>query len=253
MKQKEKIKKYRKSIQVEASEEKIQETIRKSKTAFFMAEQERMLSYHDFLWTQLRVMQKRWWVLQVMILVALWIALSSVQDEVYLKRSMGVVAALFVILIIPELWKNRSCECMEIEAVSYYSLKQVYAARMLLFGVTDIFFITFFLGAASAGLHYAVSDLVVQFLFPLCVTACICFGILCSKHSFSETVAIALCVIWSAAWFFIVLNENLYVMVTVPIWSALLGLAILFIAFAIYRILKTCDQYLEVSFDESRA
>ena len=142
---------------------------------------------------------------------------------------------------------------MEIEAVSYYSLKQVYAARMLLFGVTDIFFITFFLGAASAGLHYAVSDLVVQFLFPLCVTVCICFGILCSKHSFSETVAIALCVIWSAAWFFIVLNENLYVMVTVPIWSALLGLAILFIAFAIYRILKTCDQYLEVSFDESRA
>ena len=48
--------------------------------------------------------------------------------------------------------------------------KQVYAARMLLFGVTDIFFITLFLGAASAGLHYELSELVVQFLFPLCVT-----------------------------------------------------------------------------------
>ena len=48
MNQKEKIKKYRESIQVEASEEKIQETICKSKNAFFMAEQERMLSYHDF-------------------------------------------------------------------------------------------------------------------------------------------------------------------------------------------------------------
>ena len=68
MNQKEKIKKYRESIQVEASEEKIQETICKSKNAFFMAEQERMLSYHDFLWTQLRVIQKRWWVLQFMIL-----------------------------------------------------------------------------------------------------------------------------------------------------------------------------------------
>lgn len=33
---------------IEASEEKIQETICKSKNAFFMAEQERMLSYHDF-------------------------------------------------------------------------------------------------------------------------------------------------------------------------------------------------------------
>lgn len=88
---------------------------------------------------------------------------------------------------------------------------------------------------------------------PLCVTACICFGILCSKHAFSETVAIVLCVIWSAVWLFIVLNENVYIMVTVPIWSALLGVTILFIAFAIYRILKNCNQYLEVSFDEIRA
>lgn len=252
MNKKEKIKKYRESVQVEVNEEKIQETIYKSKNAFFMAEQERMLSYHDFLWTQLRVIQKRWWVLQFIILVALWIALNSIHDEMYIKRSMGVVAALFVILIIPELWKNRSCECMEIEAVSYYSLKQVYAARMLLFGVTDIFFITLFLGAASAGLHYELSELVVQFLFPLCVTACICFGILCSKRSFSETVAIVLCVIWSALWLFIVLNENIYVMVTVPIWLMLFGLAMIFLGFAIYRILKNCNQYLEVSFYEIR-
>ena len=77
---------------------------------------------------------------------------------------------------------------------------RVYATRMLLFGITDIFFITVFLGVASAGLHYELSELVVQFLFPLCVTACICFGILCSKHAFSETVAIVLCVIWSAVW-----------------------------------------------------
>lgn len=90
------------------------------------------------------------------------------------------------------------------------------------------FFITLFLGAASAGLHYELSELVVQFLFPLCVTACICFGILCSKRSFSETVAIVLCVIWSALWLFIVLNENIYVMVTFPIWLMLFGLAMIF-------------------------
>ena len=48
MNKKEKIKKYRESVQVEANEEKIQEIIYKSKNAFFMAEQERMLSYHDF-------------------------------------------------------------------------------------------------------------------------------------------------------------------------------------------------------------
>ena len=44
MNKKEKIKKYRESVQVEANEEKIQDTIYNSKNAIFMAEQERMLS-----------------------------------------------------------------------------------------------------------------------------------------------------------------------------------------------------------------
>lgn len=249
----EKVRKYRETIQVKPQEEKIQETINRSKNAFFMAEQEKMLSYHEFLWIQLKVIQKRWWVLQFLILVALWVALTSIQDEIYITRSMGVAASLFVILIIPELWKNRSCECMEIEASSYYSLKQVYAARMLLFGMIDIFFITLFLGTVSAGLHFELLELVVQFLFPLCVTACICFGILCSKCFFSETVAIILCIIWSAVWLFIVLNESIYKIITVPIWLALLGIVVFFLAFTVYRILKNCNKYLEVSFDEIRA
>lgn len=149
----EKVRRYTETIQVKPQEEKIQETIRRSKNAFLMAEQEKMLSYREFLWIQMKVIQKRWWGLQFLILVALWVALTSIQDEIYITKSMGVAASLFVILIIPELWKNRSCECMEIEASSYYSLKQVYAARMLLFGMIDIFFITLFLGTVSAGLH----------------------------------------------------------------------------------------------------
>ncbi|MCI5502451.1 MAG: hypothetical protein MR409_11175 [Lachnospiraceae bacterium] len=247
------IKMHKEDNSLKCREEKIQETIQKSKNAFYISEQEKMLSYHDFLWTQLKVLQKKWWVLQFFILAVLWIALSSINDEVYLQRSMGVAASVFVILIIPELWKNRSCSCMEIEVVSYYSLKQVYAARMLLFGIMDISFITLFLGTVTAGLHYELSELVIQFLFPLCVTACICFGILCSKNSFSETFAIGLCVIWSAVWLFVVLNENIYRIITVPIWFVLLGIAILFLSFTIYRILQNCNKYLEGTCDEIRA
>jgi len=250
---KEKVVMYREAIQVEPQEEKIQETITRSKNAFFMAEQKRMLSYHEFLWTQLEVIQKRWWILQFLILVVLWVALTSIQDEIYITRSMGVAASLFVILIIPELWKNRSCECMEIEITSFYSLRQVYAARMLLFGITDIFLIIIFLGSASAGLHFELSELIIQFLFPLCVTACICFGILCSKCLFSETFAIILCIIWSSVWLFVILNESIYTIITIPMWLTLLGLAVLFLAFTVYRILKSCNKYLEVSFDEIRA
>lgn len=249
----EKIGRYREMIQIKPQEDKIQETICRSKNAFFMAEQEKMLFYHEFLWVQLNVIQKRWWILQFLVLMALWAALTSIQDEIYITRSMDVAASLFVILIIPELWKNRSCECMEIEASSYYSLKQVYAARMLLFGMVDIFFITLFLGTVSIGLHFELLELIIQFLFPLCITACICFGILCSKRFFSETVAVILCMAWSAVWLFIVLNESIYIMITIPIWLALLGLAAFFLAFTVYRILKNCNKYLEVSFDENRA
>lgn len=242
----------REVIQIKPHEGKIQETILKSKNAFLKAEQEKVLSYREFLWIQLKVIKKRWWVLQLLILSALWVALVSVHDEAYIQRSMGVVATLFVILVIPELWKNRSCGSMEIEAAAFYSLKQVYAARMLLLGTADLFLITLFLGTAAAGLHVKLLELVIQFLFPLCVTACICFGILCSKYFFSEAAAIVLCILWSAVWLFIILNESIYSMIAIPIWFGLLGIAILFIAFTVFRILKNCDNYLEVSFDEVR-
>lgn len=249
----EQVKMYKEVIQVKTQEEKIQETILKSKNAFLMGEQEKVLSYREFLWVQLKVIKKKWWILQILILSALWIALVSVNDEIYIQRSMGVVATLFVILAIPELWKNKSCDCMEIEASSYYSLKQVYAARMLLFGITDIFLVTLFLGMASSRLHFELLELIIQFLFPLCVTACICFGILCSRYFFSEAVAIILCISWSAVWLFIVLNESIYPVIATPVWIVLFGVAILFLTFTICRILKSCDNYLEVSFDEIRA
>ena len=210
-----------------------------------------MLPYHEFLWMQLRAMQKRWWLLQFLLLTMLWLILSSVQEELYITRSMGVAAPLFVILIIPELWKNRTYGCMEIEAVTYYSLRQVYAARMLLFGITDVFLLTIFCGTASVGLHYDLSHLLVQFLFPLAVTACICFGILCSRRCLSETTAIFLCIIWSAGWLFIVLNNEVYKRVAIPVWGALLCGMILFLVFAVCRVIHTGNQYLEVFSDET--
>ena len=207
MKSEKRMEMYKQSMTPPYSEEGIRETILKSQNAFFETEQNNMLTYKEFLWIQLKVIKKRWWFLQVLILPGLWAALNFIGDNFYLKRSMGVMATLFVVLVIPELWKNRSCGCVEIEATSYYSLKQVYAARMMLFGIADVVLLTLFLGVASKGLHFALSELAIQFLFPLCVTACICFGILCSKHSFRESTAVNLCIMWSAVWMLIVLDE----------------------------------------------
>lgn len=243
---------YKKKIRLEPRERNIQETIRKSKEAFFKAEQEKMLSYREFLWMQFKQIRKRWWMLQFMLLSILGAAMASEYEESYIERGMGVMASIFVILIIPELWKNRSCRCMEIEEASYYSLRQIYASRMVLFGLADVFMLTVFCTMAAIGFHMEVTGLLVQFLLPMLVTSCICFGTLCSKYIVDETTAIILCVLWCALWMFITLNEAVYRMVTLPVWMVCIGASFSFLCIAVYRILKDCDKYWEVGFDGIR-
>ncbi|MCI9446461.1 MAG: hypothetical protein HFH36_03530 [Lachnospiraceae bacterium] len=249
MRQEEKLLIYKECAGIAPREEKIQEAVNRSKQVFFAAERERLLTYHEFLWAQLKTIRKRWWILQFLLLLALWAALAAGQEERYMQRGMGVMASLFVILVIPELWRNRSSQSMEIEAVSYYSLRQVYAGRMLLFGIADICLVAVFCQAATRGLNLAIAELVSQFLFPLSVTACICFGALCSRRCINEASAIALCVVWSAVWLFVVWNEGIYARVALPVWILLLGLAIACLAAMICRTLKSCDEYMEVTLD----
>ncbi len=243
---------YKKEIQIEAKEEKIHETIRRSKEVFFASEQERMLSRHEFLWSQFQLIRKRWWMLQFLILLVLGAAMVSSYEESYVKRGMGVAASVFIILMIPELWKNRSCHCMEIEEASYYSLRQIYAARMVLFGIVDVFFLTVFCGTMTIGQHIEFTRLIVQFLMPMLVTACICFGTLCSRHIMDETIAIILCVLWCAFWLAITLNEKIYEVITLPMWMIFIALASVFLCAAVYRILSNCENYWEAGWNEIR-
>ena len=243
---------YRKGMQIEWKEEKIQETIQKSKEVFFASEQERILSYHEFLWAQFKLIRKRWWFLQFLLLFILGATLISAYEDYYGQRCMGIMASVFVILIIPEFWKNRSYHCMEIEESSYYSLRQIYAARMVLFGIVDTLLLTVFCGIMTMGLNIGFTKLLVQFLLPMLVTACICFGTLCSKSAISETVAIILCVFWCAVWLLITLNEKIYTIITLPIWMTCVGISLLFLCITAYRTLSNCNSYWEVGFDEIR-
>ena len=241
----EKLKNYKATVKIVSNEQNIKETVKKSIDMFCSAEQERLLNYWEFLWVQLRLIRKRWWGFQLLLLAVLWTASPSLQGEQHTQRTMGVAASLFIILIIPEFWKSQTYQSMEIEAVSYYSLRQIYSARMLLFGIVDTVLITFFCWLSFAALDVAFSQILVQFILPLTVTACICFGMLCSKHRFSETVAVMMCTGWSGIWLFIVLNERIYAAITYPIWLAFLGIALLFAAFTIYRTLYCYNNYWE--------
>jgi len=185
--------------------------------------------------------------MQFLLLLVLWMIFLSVQNEAFVQRLLGVAASLFVILIIPEFWKNRMYHSIEIEAVSYYSLRQIYAARMLLFGMADFMLVTLFCGLVSFTLKLVFSQLLVQFIFPMLVTTCICFGILCSRHAFSEVTAVASCAAWSSVWTILILNERIYCAITFPLWLCFLLAALLFFCFAVWRVLSCCSDYWEVN------
>lgn len=238
-------------IKIISNEQKIAETISKSMEAYYFAEQERTLTYWEFLWVQLCLIRKRWWLFQILLLILLWAVLPFIQIEQLEQRILGVGAALFIILIIPELWKNQRYQSMEIEATSYYSLRQIYAARILLFGIVDIFLITIFCISTAFTLDILFLQLFMQFIFPITVTAAICFGILCSKYPFGETAAIMMCIVWSAIWLVVILNEKIYTAITLPLWLVFIGIAITFLIYAIHRTLHCCNHYWEVSFNES--
>ena len=72
---------YKKMMQPDVREEKVQETIRKSREAFFRSEETRMLSYGEFVRDQFRLIRKRWWVLQFLLLCLLGLFLVSGQGE----------------------------------------------------------------------------------------------------------------------------------------------------------------------------
>lgn len=240
MKLEEQLRQYGDGRALMPDEEKIQETIRSAKAAFLSREAEKTVSRGEFLLIQLGQIRKRWWLFQFLVLGLLWLYIPLADDALYACRSMGVAATLFVVLIVPELWKNRTYQALEVEAAAFYSLRQIYAARMLLLGIGDVALVTVFCGAASLSLRLSGGELLVQFLFPMAVTACICFGILCSRRFFGQAVAVGICLIWSVLWWFILLDESLYRTVAIPVWCGLLCAALLFLGYAVGRSISCC-------------
>lgn len=227
----------------------IRRTVEASIESFLQSESEKVLPYHSFLYIQFKLIQKRWWVMQTGVLAVLWAVLLPAQDAPYVYRSLGLASTLFAILIIPELWKNRANHCMEIESSTYYSLRQVYSARMLLFGLTDILLITLFCCVAAVSLRISLTELLIQFLFPMTVTACICFGILGSSNQSNEAAALGLCILWSTLWWCALMDERLYSAIAVPVWMILLGMAVLLLVFAVYRSIRRCSDIWEGNID----
>lgn len=226
-------------------EKKVLETISKSKQALYKNETEQFLSYPQFIYQQSIYIHKRWWVLQGFLLLVLWWFLQISESNFYIQRSMGILAPLFVILIVPELWKNKMHDSSEIECTAYYSLRQVYAARMILFAIVDLLLLSLFFIVVSFTVQITIEAILIQFFIPFNVTCCICFRSLYSQKTGREYFSLLLCMVWIAVWVQIVLNDKIYTAISVPAWGCMIVLSVLYLGYSTLKVWNNCEKIWE--------
>lgn len=237
---------YRMSTYIEAGSEEKVFVLKQSKNVFFYEIERRPSTWFSFIYQQLGFVQKKWWLIQLLILVLLYLFLRENQGYL-VQRVMGIMSSIFVLLIVPELWKNRKQSAMEIEGACYYSLRQIYMARMMIFAVLDGLLLCAFSQVVIHTTSVLLTDIVCQFLLPMIVTCCICLRMLCSKSLSSEYMAIFLSMFWTAIWTYIILRDSVYQVVSLPLWLVICAVTLIYLIYAIHRLLKECDTYWEVN------
>ena len=234
------------SYNVPINEENVMETIAVSKAAFLSGESEKMTSPSEFLIIQSGLIQKRWWFLQGLLLAFVCLFLCHMETDYLIRRALGLAGPLFVILILPELWKNRNFDAMEVECTTYYTIRSIYAARLALFAGVDLLLLSAFFAVASVFAKITVWEMLIQFVLPFNVTCCICFRTLYAKRIQSEALAMLLCILWAGVWAMLILSNAIYSMISVPIWIASLAASVLGMCYTLCQGTEKWQQTLEV-------
>lgn len=210
------------------------------------------LSYFEFLYEQSRFIKKRWWGLQVLVLFLLWFLLKDSDDAGDMGRMMGILATVFVVLIIPEIWKNQKYSALEIEGSVFYSLRQICAARILLFAIADIVMVTVFFAVSFYTIQISAYRMITDFLIPCNVSGCICFRMLYSRRGEMEYVALLVSGVWMGIWTAIVMHDEIYQSIVEPVWLGLLLLSFGYFIFCVKKSQKNCENGWEEFIDGIR-
>lgn len=227
-------------------ESKIQKTIAVSKEAFLSEESEQTVSHMEFLYQQCKFIKKRWWLMQGLLLAFVCFLLNNSETDFTVRRILGLTGPLFVILIYPEIWKSRSCDALEIECTTFYTLRSIYAARLTLFAGVDMVLLSVFYAVATLLSRMTLWEMLTQFMLPFNVTCCICFGTLYSKRINSQALSLLLCVLWAGAWSVLVLNDTVFRAISVPAWVSLLAASVFFMGYTLYRGQRKWQTIMEV-------
>ena len=234
-------------MKIEPRQEHINESCRAAKEAFYMEAERERSGYLEFLYQQSRFIRKSWWAAQAALLVLLYLLLCYDGSDYAVRRSMGALAPLFMVMIMPEMWKSRGSNTMEIEGAAYYSIRQIYSARILLFAFADGLLISAFSAVTLNTTSVNFTEMVVQFFLPMTVSGCICFTCLCAKRASSEYTAIFLSLIFSGIWTAVTADEAVYNMISAPVWAGICAAAFVYLVYALRKAVVQSNSYWEVN------
>ncbi len=234
------LKEYGASTQISGNASDKNLALTRAKEAFFTQREKLPAGWFAFFYVQSRFIRKRWLFGQLLLLILLYPCLQIYHDAAAPKL-LGVTATMFVLLVVPELWKNKSQSATEIEGTCFYSLRQVYLARMLVFAVFDGIVLCGFSGAVMRAALMQWTDIVFHFFLPMIVTCCICLKTLGSRLFTSEYTAVFLSLLWTALWTLFILQDSVYDLISVPLWTLICIVAFLYFIYSICRLLKECD------------
>lgn len=241
-----KIKEYKSLIQKEYIQETAVCTVMERCSDIVSRQDNRRASYFEFLFEQFKFIKKRWWVLQGGILFLLWILLADSDGGANTERTLGAMSVMFSVMIVPEIWKNRRFSAVEIEKTAFYSLRQICAARTLLFAAVDLVMITAFFSISVYTLQISAYRIIIDFLVPLNVSCCICFRLLYSKWNDMEHIAVFLSISCILIWTLIVSTDSIYQKISVPIWVGLLIISFGYLIFCVHKSQCNCEINWEV-------
>ena len=162
-----------------------------------------------------------------------------------LRREAAALIPLFGMMLMPELWRNVYYHSTEVENTSCFTMRQIYAARLTIFSLADLLLLTIFFLISMVTVRLTLLDMIIHFMIPLNVTACICLGTLCWRRIRSEYAAVGLCIIWVGIWYRIINNEPLYHSISLAMWIGLMLLSFAGMFLTGKYLLKTSQQYAE--------
>ena len=227
-------------------EEKILQAVESSMRKLEQAQFEQPIDIWEFLFQQSRFIKKNWWLMQAILLCLLYWYVQLFGNPQTIRQALGIAAPLFVILVIPELWKNTSNNALDIEGTTMYTLQQVYAARLILFAGVDLLLLSVFCICTSLSHTLSLWDIMTQFIIPMNVTCCIALTCLYCPRIGNQSFSILLCLLFAMMWREVVRTEQIYKAITIPTWYALLFLSMTYMGYCLFRGQQNLRQYMAI-------